>query len=70
MAVTKTTLRQYEFDSIDDYYEMIITSKLNGQFEQTKDQFKKLSKGQKSEFLNYVRINSPEYLEYFLSIAY
>lgn len=41
-------------ESIEDYFEYILSSKYNGQHKQTIELFRKLSKDQKEEFFKYV----------------
>ena len=60
MVVGKQTLKDYEFETIEDYYEYIIESEINGNRSQMRDLFKRLSKGQKASFLAWLRINNIE----------
>ena len=52
--ISQKTIKKYEFNNLDDYYAYIIDSKINGNFSQVKDLIKKLSKGQKEDFINYL----------------
>lgn len=58
MVVGEQTLKDYEFDTIEDYYEYIVESKMNGNYSQMKELFNKLSKGQKASFLVWLKINN------------
>lgn len=49
--VGKNTLLAYDFKSINQYFNYIIESKINGQYRQCAELIKKLSKNQKIEFL-------------------
>jgi adenine C2-methylase RlmN of 23S rRNA A2503 and tRNA A37 len=51
-----------------DYFEYLIDSHINGQFSQCKELFKKLSKDQKREFINYPEHNS-ETAGYYINLA-
>jgi len=48
--VSKKLLKSYDFENIEAYYNMILDSKVNGQYSQVKRQMKKLSKKQLVEF--------------------
>jgi len=47
----KKLLKSYELVSVSDYYEMIITSVINGQRSQAKNQFNEMPKENKKEFI-------------------
>ena len=66
--IGKSTLKGYEFNSITDYYDYIVESKINGNFEQVRNLTKRLSGEQKAEFLHYVINNFKEYDTYFISL--
>lgn len=51
--VTKKDLRTYEFKSIDQYFDYIVESVINGQKKQAIDLINELSNKQKKEALNY-----------------
>lgn len=51
--VSKKELNQYEFIHLDNYFEYIIESQINGQKMQVSELIKKLSKNQKKLALNY-----------------
>lgn len=48
--ISKATLKSYEFDSIELYFNYIIDSKINGQRKQTIELYHKMSKAQKEAF--------------------
>lgn len=48
--IGKNILTKYNFQDIEEYFEMVIESRVNGNFKQCKDQYKKLSSKQKEEF--------------------
>jgi len=55
--VNANTIKSFDMESIEDYFEYIISSKYNGQHKQTMELFRKLSTGidgQRSEFFKYV----------------
>ena len=60
MVVGKKTLDLYEYETIEDYYEYIVESEINGNYSQMKELFNKLAKGQKASFLVWLRINNIE----------
>jgi len=59
--ISKKTLKDYEFKSIEDYFNYIIDSQINGNHSQVKDLFKKLSHSQKKLFFNYLQQFDKEY---------
>jgi hypothetical protein len=66
--ISKTTLKQYDFNSLDDYFNMTLESKINGNFSQAENQFKKMDKIQKIEFIEFVRVNEPSEYTFFLKL--
>tara|TARA_R110000772_G_scaffold268686_3_gene397525 strand:+ start:8172 stop:8396 length:225 start_codon:yes stop_codon:yes gene_type:complete len=53
--VSKTTLKEYEFESMEQYFDYIVESEFNGQRSQVKDLIKSMSTKQKKDaykFLN------------------
>ena len=54
--VGKTLLRDYNLASIEEYFDMIIKSYENGQFDQMKYQIKKLKQEQKRKLIDYIFI--------------
>jgi hypothetical protein len=64
--VSQTTLKAYDFETIEDYFEYIIISKINGQHSQVLSLIKAMSKEQKKNCLYYFN-NSPannEHVQY------
>ena len=55
MVVSKKCLKDYEFHSIENYFDYIIDSQINGNSSQVKDLFKKLSSDQKRLFFAYIQ---------------
>ena len=51
--ISKTELKSLEFNDIEDYFDYIHLSHVNGQHKQEQDLIKDLSKKQKIEFLSY-----------------
>lgn len=49
--VSHKTLKAYKFESIEDYFEYIIESKINGQHAQVLSLVKAMSKEQKKHYL-------------------
>lgn len=49
--VTKNDIERLDFTSLEEYFQYIMDSKINGQPKQVRELFKKLSKPQKREFL-------------------
>lgn len=67
--ITKTKLKEYEFNTIEDYFNYIVESKINGNFSQVKNLLKELDKEQKKYFIQYLNImdiNKDEYINIFL----
>jgi len=53
--IGKQTLKNYEFNSIENYFDYIIDSQINGNHSQVKELFKKLGKDQKRLFMAYIQ---------------
>jgi len=53
--ISKATLKKYEFYSIENYFDYIMESQINGQSEQVKELFKKLDNNQKRLFMAYIQ---------------
>lgn len=51
--VSKTYLRAYAFKTIEDYFDYILLSKVNGQQKQVADLIERMSKEQKKECLKW-----------------
>ena len=51
--IGKKILKKYEFKTIEEYFDYIEDSKINGQFPQVRELFKRLSKSQQKLCLNY-----------------
>jgi len=54
--VTKQTLGTYEFSYMEEYYEYMLESKLNGQHTQSKELYEQLSEVQKDDFYEWVEL--------------
>jgi len=54
--VTKQTLSKYEFSYMEEYFEYILESKLNGQHTQSKELYDELTAVQSDEFFNWVEL--------------
>ncbi len=52
--VTKKQIQGLDLETLEDYFDYIIESKVNGQRTQARELFNELSKEQKKEFFNYV----------------
>ncbi len=55
--IGKKTLRDYGYETIDEYFGYIVESRVNGQFSQAKDLIKRLSSEQYVSFVNYLNEN-------------
>ena len=55
--ISKNTLKKYEYESIENYFNYIVESEINGNYKQKKELFKLLSKEQKEQFYNYLKVN-------------
>lgn len=68
--ILKKTLKNYEFKTIESYFNYIQESVINGNFSQVKDLFNKLSKSQKKLCLRYFNCdqeNRKETLNYLIN---
>ncbi len=54
--VTQKTLKEYNFQSLEQYYEHILYSLINGQRKQAITLIKRLSKEQKKQAIEYLEI--------------
>ncbi len=61
--ISKKLLKDYEFKSIEDYYNYIIDSQINGNNSQVRDLFKNLSNEQKKTFFNYIKQFDKDYFD-------
>lgn len=52
--ITKNALKFFEFQNIEEYFDYILESKINGQHKQSKEYFNRLSEEQKNDFFNYI----------------
>lgn len=64
--ITKKDLKDYDFNSMDDFYNYIIESKENGQFTQVKELINQLSTKQYFGFLEYLSLNNIKLDSHFL----
>lgn len=53
MSILKPDLDQYGFKTLDDYFNYMVESQINGQFQQVKSLAEALSRKQKKEALIY-----------------
>ena len=61
--IGKNTLKNYEFKSIEDYFNYIVDSQINGNSQQVRDLFKKLSSTQKVLFFRYLEQFNRSYFD-------
>lgn len=70
--ISKEDLKVYEWEHIDDYYNYIVESKINGQFGQVRELIEKLSKKQMKGFIEYLENETQEtsskYMFYYLGL--
>lgn len=57
MVVGNSTLKHYGYKEIEDYFNYIVDSQINGNHSQVKELFKALSNEQKNEFFNFLKAN-------------
>lgn len=55
--IGKKTLKVYEYTSIEEYFNYIVESEINGLFLQKKELFNKLDSGQKEDFYKWLKEN-------------
>ena len=58
--ISKKDLKDYEFRTIESYFDYIIDSRINGNFSQVKSLFNKLNKQQKKLCLKYLNCDYDE----------
>jgi len=51
--ISKKDLNEFEFETMQDYFEYILNSEINGQRSQVRELIKNMSKGQQKEALQY-----------------
>lgn len=69
--VNKKDIEDLDFKSIEEYFDYIVTSKVNGQLAQAKELFAKMSKAQRKDFLDWCMETLPssdEVLEILVSL--
>jgi hypothetical protein len=68
--VTKKDIEALDFTTIEEYFQYIVDSEINGQIQQAKRLFKDLSRPQKKDFLDYCseRMDSDEVLNILVRI--
>ena len=55
--VSSVQIKALDFTTIQQYFEYVIESRINGNFQQAEKLIKKMSKDQKKEFMQYVDDN-------------
>ncbi len=65
--ISKKELKHFNYNSMDDFYNYIVESKENGQFEQVKELIQKLSAKQYADFIiRYLQENNIKLDSHFL----
>ncbi len=64
--ISKKDLKGLEFETMDDYFNYIVESKENGQFEQVNELINKLSQSQYNSFLIFIKDNGITMNNHFL----
>lgn len=57
MVVGKNTLKRFGYKELEDYFNYIVDSQINGNHSQVKELFKALSNEQKNEFFYFLKSN-------------
>jgi hypothetical protein len=65
--ISKKTLKEYGFKSIEEYFNYIVDSGINGNFSQVRELFNKLNKKQMILFFNWLNANE---IKFNFSILY
>lgn len=65
--ISKKALKDYDFGCIEDYYDYVVISRINGNPKQVKDLIKDMSVKQYNGFIAHVK-NSSENIEHYLKI--
>ena len=55
--ISKKLLKNYGYNSIEEYFIYIVESEINGNFEQKKELFNNMNKAQKEKFYLYLKNN-------------
>lgn len=55
--IGKNTLKKFEYKTIEEYFNYIVESQINGNHSQVRELFKRLDKTQKEDFFNYLKSN-------------
>lgn len=72
----KSILKEYDFNYIEEYYQYIVDSYINGNFEQSKRLYKGMKKEDQKEFIIYLQSihiqenTIPEYFEIMLNVLF
>lgn len=68
--LSKKLLKSYDCEFDSDYFDIVIESRINGNISQAVEQFKKIEKSKRSDFFDYVKSTSNDYVyEFFLNLV-
>ena len=67
--ISKNLLKSYGLFHVEDYFQMCIESKINGNYTQCKEQLKKANKEQLKQFINSEIYGNDEHVQYCKNIA-
>ena len=54
--VSKIDIQSLDFKTIEEYFEYIVNSKINGNYDQANELFNDLSKTQKKDFIDWLQM--------------
>jgi len=66
--ISKQYIKQLEFNSIEEFFNYVVESKINGNYTQTKEFIKKMNDKQFLLFINYTKVSWTEFQTEFLKM--
>jgi hypothetical protein len=70
--ISQKLLKEYDLNTVNDNYSMVVESRLNGNFEQAKKQFKRIELSKRLEFITHCKnlTNDKRAIEFFQNILF
>ena len=58
--ISQKYIKELEFNNIDEFFNYVVESKINGNYSQTKEFINKMSKSQRIDFKNYLNYSETD----------